>query len=197
MAIHLLVVGEPAQPDPSTSQISDAADLARPTETFKVVRCASPRALVGTVRGVVRSSFQKVDVLDLFDHGRPGCQEMGDGVLFDHQGAGQDIAHELRPLLTADARVRLLGCETALGHAGQRLLQILAAGFGGSIVVYGTTSLVQAGDPVHHEFDAHGFKKDREEAFLFSSTEAATRLMPSRDARDAEILAWYASLGPP
>ena len=193
MAIHLLVVAQHASSAFGLG-VDQAATLAQPTPSFQVARCGSPRELVKTVRGVASRTGQRIDVLDLFDHGLPGRQDMGDDVLFDHLGTGMQTALALRPLLTADARVRLLGCETALGPNGQALLRLLHETLGGSITVYGTTTMVEAGDPVAQDFDGSGFKKVREDSFLFSSTEAATRPLSARETRDQELREWYATL---
>ena len=159
MTIHLMVVGRHNERPGFNVGIEEAFVLARPAPGFEVVRCDSPRELVSTVRDVVRRTGQMIDVLDLYDHADSGVQEMGEGILFDYTGTGREIARALRPLLTRDARVRLLGCKTALGPHGQRLLTWLREELGQSIVVYGTISPVQAGNKDFEEFDDPGSRR--------------------------------------
>lgn len=197
MTVHLLVVGERAA-EARLANDTDLDDAARMSEQasppFFVRRCASPRDLARIVREIA-VEYGRVDTLDLHDHGARGHLTMGDAILFAGDGArpydgalkiGADIAAELWPLLTPDARVRLLGCETARGDEGRRLLLQLRAALGGRVTVFGTLGRIDTG-----QFDASGFQKlYLEELYLFSSTEAESRGGPTFEARDQEIVAW-------
>jgi Domain of unknown function (DUF4347) len=192
MSVNLLVVGQHPETSPRFDPDFDlVARMARCTETFKVARCCSPDALAQTVRSVASASHTPVDTLDLFDHGGGGFLWMGEQKLFIQDGTGLSIARALRPLLTIDARVRLLGCETAVGAAGRALLTMLREALGGSVVVYGTVTTTDSTN-----FDHTGFRKIDEERILFSSTEAATATAPSALARGIEWDSWYASNAP-
>src|SRR4051812_25346463 len=112
MSIHLLIVGRHSPLDP---EIEPAAEVTRESGAFHTARCSSPLELLPTVRDHA-ARFGVIDTLDLFDHGGNGHLFMGNRVLFNDDGTGRLIARWLRPLLTPDARVRLLGCETAVGE---------------------------------------------------------------------------------
>jgi hypothetical protein len=128
-----------------------------------------------------------IDVLDIHDHGKPGHIYMGDDYLFHYNGTGRLIARSLRPLLTTDARVRLLGCLTACGAQGQQLLTMLKEELG-TAVIYGTNALIDAS-----RFGSGGFDRRWDDSFLFSSTDAVTRIAPDHAGRVAEIASWCAS----
>ncbi|APR84942.1 Hypothetical protein A7982_10291 [Minicystis rosea] len=199
MAIHLMIVGEYDPTNNLREDIDPAALLTQGSQnlTFQMRRCRAVRDFVNTVRKVAFEGAQPIDILDVFDHAGPGQQTLAGDVLFSHLGTGRMIARALRPLLTVDARVRLLGCETAVGPDGRQLLQILREELGGSIVVYGTIERVEADVDKVHEFDERGFKKEREDGFLFSSTEAMQRVAPSHSTRSEELRSWRAALGIP
>jgi len=187
MSIHLLII---AKHTPDDREMEQAAALAQETENFRVRRCPSPSELIPTVREVVAITKQKIDVLDLYGHGSPGRQRMGREILFDRDRTGLDIAEALRPFLTADARVRLLGCRTGLYEEGRTLLKSLHAAFGGTAIVQGTLKRVLS----RRDIDAGGFLPDREDMWLFSSTDAQRREAPSEPARIRELRAWYESV---
>lgn len=154
-----------------------------------VARCDRPSDLVqlvsyhGEGRGLV-------DRLDIFDHGGPGLQLLGDGVLFRSADTvcapfvGQDIAEALRPHLSEVAQVRLLGCLTAnaLSDEGRLLLINLSKVLGGHRVVFGTIDKVDGND-----FGPGGFDSLQEPALLFSSLAALDGVAPTRAARDAQL----------
>src|SRR5262249_29455086 len=112
MGIHLLVVGCHRYQAPRIDDVYTHA-VNWQTLTFKVERCSSPMQLVRKVRKVALDNGAMIDILDLYDHGGSGHILMGDDVLFDDRGVGLPVARALRPLLTPDARVRLLGCDIA------------------------------------------------------------------------------------
>lgn len=189
MAIHLMLVGddrpEGVYGGPDLGRIWRTA-RAEPEQRFFVERCASPDEVVPTARRLAREGM--IDVVDLVDHGDPGIFRMGTGVLFDASGAGRHIARWLRPLLTPNARVRLLACRCAVGEEGQRLLLMLQRELGEGIAVHGALRQIDLG-----QFGPRGFKKLHEERFLFSATEAAARVAPSPEERADEVVEWYRS----
>jgi hypothetical protein len=186
MGIHLLIVGQHHHYDRNIDPVYGMTKSSQ-TETFKVEQCSSPSALVKTVRGVARTNSRMIDALDLYDHGASGHLYMGDEKLFVQDGTGRLIARALRPLLTPDARVRLLGCETAVGDDGRALLLMLREELGRA-VIYGTLRNVY---PKH--FDHGGFRVRWDDTFLFSSTEAAMRPVPTHSDREAELASWAAA----
>lgn len=189
MAIHLMLVGhhepESEYADDDLGRILTRCKTDR-AERFFVERCASPDEVVPTARRLAREG--KIDVLDLVDHGAEGRLRMGAGVLFGAGARGRYIVSGLRPLLTPNARVRLIGCATAQGQRGQELLAMLQRELGDGIAVYGTLRWI-----THEQFGPHGFKKLHEEHFLFSATEAASRVAPSPEERADEVVEWYRS----
>jgi hypothetical protein len=163
------------------------ASAARETPSFFVRRCKSPEQLIGRVREVAAANGP-IDVLDIHDHGKRGHLRLGTGLLFHHEGAGLHLARALRPYLTPDARIRLLGCETAVGDEGRRLLSMLRDELGGAIVIYGTLATI-----VPDSFEEGVFLKSSEDVYLFSSTEAMRREAPTWEDRLAELRSWSAA----
>lgn len=185
MSIHVMFVGRMDVDEDETRLVLKAAPD-EPERGFFVVSCRSPDEVVPRARDIARKGM--IDVLDFVDHGDDGRFRMGINMLFNDSGTGRQIARALRPLLTPNARVRLLGCETALGESGQRLLMMLQREFGDGVAVYGTLCRI-----THQQFGPHGFQKRYEERFLFSATEAATRLAPTFEERADEVVEWYRS----
>lgn len=195
MAIRVLVIG---QHDPDEGTFTDIVNrVGKDTETFMSLRCSTPGDFFDKVRSAVRALNGRISVLDLFDHGANGRQLMGDPrkpALFSADGDGFQLASQLANFLTNDAQVRLLGCETARGLVGKKLLVDLQKAFGKSIVVQGTLQAVSQND-----FAIGGFKLLREDKVLFSSTEAAALAPnarpPTYDERNRELLAWRRQIG--
>lgn len=161
-----------------------------PQSWFIVRRCCHPQDLVQIVRRVA-IEHGKIDTLDLYDHGAPGRQRMGREILFNGAGLNLDIARETRPLLAEHARVRLLGCETAWGDRGRKMLLDLRDAFDKNqgVVVYGTIALVDVS-----EFGEVGFKrKHLEEIYLVSSTEVRDEKVRTLDERTEANLEWKAA----
>lgn len=195
MAFHLTVFGQHAPPEEQDEEaIRRITD--RPPH-FMLRRCPSPAALYEVVRGAVQELNAPVRLLDLYDHGGNGHLVMGDPLdelLFNPFTVGHALAGRLAGLLTFDAHVRLIGCETALGQMGKDMLLNLQRAFGKGIVVSGTLAPITPDD-----FGARGFHVEREEALLFSSTEAAAlhpgKKAPTYDERYAERIAWRKGVG--
>ena len=204
MAIHLFIVG---QENPFLNPFRTAFERAIEVdkEFFKRT-CSSRSQLLGIVREVVIVTGQRIDLLDIFDHGSEGVQKLAGEKLFSASEppdpeaplkTGTEIAHGLRRFLTIDARVRLLGCNTALGDSGKALLLSLQRELGEARVVFGTNGYANAGplpppdiDIDDSEFGARGFRDVREDSWLFSSTEARMGLDPTYDARKLENKKW-------
>lgn len=196
MAIQLLVIARHDPPDEHDEAM--AARIVEIPGQLLVRRCSRPEDLYDVVLAAVRAFHMPVRVLDLYDHGGNGHLTMGDPTstfLFGPTATGHDLARRLSDLLTFDAQVRLLGCETALGEAGKAMLINLRAAFGKGIVVQGTLSVV---DP-QTDFHPRGFRADREDALLYSSSEAAllpdAQLPPTFDERYIQRIAWRKRIG--
>jgi len=189
MTIHLLVVGQHDTIPGDMDLLASNARRGERNDWFRVKQCEIPRALFGTVREVAAAKAKMIDTLDLYDHAGPGHLRMGDEILFDHRGRGRMIARLLRPLLTPDARVRLLGCNTAVGAEGRELLRWLKEELGPGVTVYGSIQPVRA-----DHFTAGIFQRDLEADSLFSSTEASARIAPDVTARANELASWHAAI---
>ncbi|CAN5268904.1 hypothetical protein BH11MYX1_BH11MYX1_12320 [soil metagenome] len=157
----------------------------------QAVRCRSPRELIEVVDAAV-ARRGLLDILDLFDHGTPGLQAMGDAVLFasdldpDSDLENVEIARPLGRYLKPFGYVRLLGCRTALEsttRSGRLLLIKLARALGAHRVVFGTNDTIY-----QTAFDEEGFLTTQELRFLFSSLAAIDGPAPEIEARMASIL---------
>jgi hypothetical protein len=166
-----------------------AARAANTTDWFRVARCDFPREVVGVVREVAAERRSMISTLDFYDHGESGHLRMGSDTLFSHRGTGRMIARMLRPLLAPDARVRLLGCNCAVGQPGRDLLLMLHEEFGPGVAVFGAIRPIDADD-----FPSGIFDRLEEEVCLFSSTEAASRIAPDIAARNEEVAVWCAAV---
>lgn len=208
MGIHLLIV---AEEDPFQGAFKTAYERAvEVTDSFYRRKCVTPVDIVTAVHNLAIERGQHIDMLDIFGHGGPGQQHLRDGTVVFGVGngptyngltIGRDIAQRLRRYLSLEARVRLLGCKTALGEAGRALLLSLQEELGPDVVVFGTNEQADAfpkpaqdGDLDQSEFGERGFRDIREEAWLFSSTEARSGVCPPQSERIAVNRAWYRSL---
>jgi hypothetical protein len=179
----LLVIGAPPRPDGTFEKVAATVGHGNGID-FHVRRCRSPAELPDLVHEVARR-FGPVDVLDLYDHGRPGSLMMGDAVLFasdsrpDSPLTNWQLARQLAEALAERAHVRLLGCNTAGMHpasppvaaAGRLLLLKLSLELQWRRTVFGTIEMT---DEKH--FDQRGF--NAELTLLFSSL-AALDMSPS------------------
>lgn len=163
-----------------------------------VVRCDTPNDLLEVVRCHGRGKG-RVEQLDIFDHGAPGTQLLGDGVLFKSSESacepliGATLAESLRPHLSEFAQVRLLGCltATAAGQAGRQLLLKLARVLGGHRIVFGTIDNVDVGD-----FGRDGFNTEQEFDLLYSSLAARDFHPPTPPERTSHLGAISTALCP-
>jgi hypothetical protein len=200
MSIHVFIVGShPSRPHTPFDEIFERS-RARQTSTFRVLRCSSPADVFGLVQQEVRACNMPIRLLDFLDHGGAGYIRMGDPLeppLFSHDAPDMRLAEDLSLFLMEGARVRLVGCETAVGEQGQRLLTRIAMALGKSAVVQGTIACVNDKDsPARRsDFDEQGFRAAREEWLLFSSTEAAHRVAPSAAERQEALTQWRRDVG--
>jgi hypothetical protein len=194
---QLLVIGELA-PDSKAPLMSSPVDIdavaatAIPGLGFGVARCTTPAELVRIVQTYAHH-HGLIDILDLYYHGTNGLQAMGDDVLFESDAdpdsdiANVEIARALADSLTPRAFVRLLGCKTALEgqlskRSGRFLLVKLARELGERRVVFGTNSTI-----FNLAFDQHGFRRDQEIRYLYSSLAAIDGPCPDDTTRLANI----------
>lgn len=164
--VHLFVVADdPSVRDPP---IDCSFMLAHESAPFLTARCEAPDRLEAAVRSELQDG-QRISKLDLHDHGARGIQNMG-GIdrtarLVDYVGFGIERIAALKPLLTADAQVRLLGCNTGRDARGRELLLRLRHELGDGRIVFGTLTHVGC-----WMFGPTGFN-DRFSRFLVSSEE--------------------------
>jgi Domain of unknown function (DUF4347) len=185
MSLHLLIV---AQHEPTDDEFDLAFELAEKTaDDFRVAWCRSPGELIDTMRKAVTETLLEISTLDIYGHGSMGRQKLGEDVLFDAYDEN-GIARSMRKFLTPDAHVRLLGCTTALGDPGRKLLQDVRNALGEARVVYGTIVNCEA----CIDFGPRGLLAEMEDEYLFSSTEAISRKAPNQVERQEELGSWFA-----
>ncbi len=169
--MHLTVFSYPSKPDPELEPAVFQVDGRSAPERRRFERCQGPERLWHIVQDVVNRAG-RLRRLDLFGHGRPGGLSLGD--------PGQDIVTpdeqswryllELDDFLQDEAEVRLLGCETAIGDEGFRVLQGLAQGLsrkqGRRRTVWGSTATLDWVD-----FGPAGFMDEVATQYLRSSEE--------------------------
>lgn len=164
-------------------KIASATSWVSPCDT---IRCASVVDLLEQVQAYA-DEHGLIDRLDVFDHGNPGLMKLGAEDLFYWAGSnkwsdpwvGEESAFALSACLAPVAQVRLLGCRTAAGGAGRRLLCKLSEAFGSTRSIEGTIARLY-----DYYFDSSGaFSAPAERALLFSSTAALDREAPDSDAR--------------
>lgn len=189
--IRLFVVGVPS--GGKDSLLDDVAGKVRGSATI-VQRCASADELVAFVAAHGRRK-RKVDVLDIFDHGKAGVQELTGKVLFQattnkcDRLVGADVACALAPHLRETAHVRLLGCNVAApnvppkGGSGRLLLWQLAEALGAWRTAFGAIKSTTCDD-----FDGDGFLQRLEQTFLFSSLGAMDTNAPDKGERDDHLV---------
>ncbi|WP_224243447.1 DUF4347 domain-containing protein [Hyalangium gracile] len=157
--------------EPAVFQVNGPGDPKR----RRFTRCQDPEWLDSIVKDVVDRAGARLQRLDLFGHGSPGTLTLGD--------KGQEIvtpdestwSHliNLGEFLADTADVRLLGCETAIGEEGMKVLQGLSAALsrkpGQKRKVWGTTATIDWCD-----FGPEGFSDAVASKYLTSSEEMHT-----------------------
>jgi hypothetical protein len=152
-----------------------------------VLSCSGVDSLVGSIVKIVRSCHETVDVLDIFDHARPGLVLLGKDTLFEFKELrldGVEIMEVLSLLVSFGGSVRLLGCNTALEDDGRCLLTRAAAASDFSLRVYGTIDRIGPA-----EFRKPGFSGSTD--LLFSSEAAIDRAAPSSEERRVNLARAY------
>jgi hypothetical protein len=187
---HLLAIGRRVPGSTMNDFIMDAVDerVSRLGELL-TARCDSPTDLLRFVEfhGQGRNL---IDRLDIFDHGGPGHQWLGNETLFRSSSnrcdelEGLPLATLLKPHLSECAQVRLLGCltATAAGVEGRMLLVKLSRALGGHRVVFGTIDNVDEAD-----FGANGFEPFQESGLLYSSFAALDYQPPTAAERTMHL----------
>lgn len=152
-----------------------------------VVECAG----IADLAKATAAAYAKggpIDLIDIVDHGRDGKMVLGADTLVESDGtsllAGATLADTLRPVLAAQARVRLLGCKTALGPTGRRMLTRLNRLLGDRVLVHGT---IEAVTPAAFEDGEFSQGPD----LLFSSDAAFDSEAPNATTRQANLQRFY------
>lgn len=140
----------------------------------------------------------KIDILDIFEHGRSGHMRIGADVLIksdDDPESQLTCRVSLKVLddrLSDNAHVRLLGCDTAHvtnGHsAGRHMLVKFARALGKKRIVFGTLAAVESDD-----FAPDGFIEQRGIGLFFSSLSALDSLPPSYNQRQFNLGKYWAT----
>ncbi|MFY2562963.1 DUF4347 domain-containing protein [Corallococcus terminator] len=119
-----------------------------------------------------------IDLLDLVGHGSSELFELGDEpFMMSHVEPPEVIAvlKRVRPYLAENARVRLLGCETAVGKSGLRMLKSVSRAL--EREVFGTTVELFSTD-----FGPQGLDEDFASSWLYSSKNDTPTEGTSREA---------------
>ncbi len=187
MGLHILAIGRPntTGTGPMTNVVDRARDRVHGLGSLVLARCRDESDLLKAVAHHGRSE-SRIDILDIFDHGGPGVQNLGGDVLFSSDGSrssklvGESAAINMRPHLSDVAQIRLLGCLTTGGDGvkGRFLLLKLARALGGNRVVFGTIEKID-----HKSFGPDGFPPEMNDSFLFSSFAALDGLAPDSGTR--------------
>nr|WP_254623742.1 DUF4347 domain-containing protein [Myxococcus sp. CA033] len=134
----------------------------------RFARCQERSQLQWIVNEVVNESNQKVARLDIFGHGKSGTLTLGDQgqeVVTQHE-ASWDLFPDLKTddLLTDNAEVRLLGCDTGTLAEGRAVLEGLEAKLskgGKTRTVWGSLASI-----AHSDFGPEGFREEVASKFL-------------------------------
>jgi hypothetical protein len=157
-----------------------------------VVSCSKVEAFVAAVQQLGQQ-IGPIGLLDIVGHGAPGLQMIGDEVLFQADNStitkGSDVPARLTPWLAPCARIRLLGCKTALGRPGRTLLAKLGLRFGADATVYGTIEAVAA-----EQFSNAGYSQTLD--LLFSSEAAIDHEAPDAKQRTENLEALIEAAAP-
>lgn len=189
----LLVAGRrPDNAVPNDIDMDAVAVQIQESSSLVVRRCETPGQLPSIVEAVAQQ-LGPIDVLDLYDHGSPGRQLLGNQ---DWVGSDEDRNQDLfgrstvlglRDHLRDTAHIRLLGCGTAGGvsssRAGRLLLVKMARLLGGRRIVFGTIRAIRASD-----FGPTGFRRVLETDYLFSSLAAIDGAPPTTSEREQHLL---------
>ena len=157
--MHLTVIAYASRLDVFFEHVAFAAV---PSREHHFARCQSLLQLEYELVRVGRP----VTVLDVLGHGSPGTQALGDdSVVTPAPASWAAFASLVAPHLSAEGKVRLLGCNTGLGDAGAQMLLGLSEALSGREVL-GT--IRQA---VRQDFGADGLIPEVEPRLLISSRE--------------------------
>ena len=173
---RLLIIGK-RKADPLSPIIQDGVGLGY----THVAHCSTRLEFIEAVRHA--ATVSPLELVDIFDHGAPGAMAIGDELLLNIGASPPNVEafESLHHYLAPTAQVRLLGCNTAVGSPGRKLLVKLAAELGEQRIVFGTIDRVE---PYH--FGPDGFTLVEE--LLFSSVAALDSEAPSIGARINAIL---------
>lgn len=166
--MHVTVISYTAQLDPGFEEVALRA-VDGPGRRF--LRAQRPSELVYALAAI----RQPIVRLDLYGHGAPGRLRLGDEVLVDADAAASGWLQGARASLAQAATLRLLGCETALGARGTRLLQTLADIL--DVEVQGAT-----GDLLPADFGPGGLLEETALRLLISARPTARSAAPARSS---------------
>jgi Domain of unknown function (DUF4347) len=204
--LHVLIIGRRDPISDDDLVLEDLYARVQHSTAVAVARCDDPALLIGIVQTLVErpaaaTERNLIATLDLFDHGGEGRMRLGKRRLSLGQTKGgpavepiERAAGDLRDYLTPDARVRLLGCETACGLKGQQLLLGLHAWLneGGATerLAYGALYSIKP----ESVFDDQGRFDADESIYLFSSREAEAGVAPPLKVRIEQAAAQASAL---
>ncbi len=139
-------------------------DIVKNSNELTVIHgCTEDHLLRGLLEAFHRHG--PIERLDLFTHGAPGSVSLNGVPLFAISASGDLVgratAEHIAPLLAADATVRLLGCRTAVGDSGRKLMGELQRAFKAQRSVWGTLAATH-----HWHFNARGFDESWSTQFL-------------------------------
>lgn len=169
MSIHVIAIEKTKQPDPQF--IDMVANKVKPGSERMVIRPESVEDLVEKILAGVSGSQQKIYRLDLVGHANGGRFSVGyepgnADTLITSAYRSHRRLRALRPYLSADSEVRLLGCSTA-HETNPRIdlpdprVTLLALTTILGCRIFGTRQGID-----HQAFGVEGLKQDKESRLL-------------------------------
>lgn len=174
VALKMCLVSYPTTPDETFEAIMSRLSLHDRPAHLLVLRARSVRHACELAQYHAQQRGERIEELDLVGHGKGGSLVLGlqaggtaKGHVISYRTTHDDLA-PVTPHLARGARIRLLGCDTALrtpgGQGGLDMLRAVAGVFDG-VEVLGMRRPLRAED-----FDASGFSAH---GALLSSSAAA------------------------
>lgn len=201
--MHLTVIGYSARLDPEIEPSVFEVDGVN-NYWLRFVRCQAREDLYWAVKHVVDEVDEQVATLDIFGHGGPGLLQLNpqDGDVVTPREESWGLFARIGKLLTDTADVRLLGCDTAAGVDGPKVLSGVEAALsqdGKARTVWGSLATLNWTD-----FGPTGFRTDVASEFLRPARKLRTPMegirrmrMVSRPKPPREIPRMWSPWSPP